>query len=62
MDFDLARTSIATLLSGLWDPLQRHKLLPPDRACRAHIEPIRRLPPREPSGDRRYYPVPKIYR
>lgn len=44
MCLDPRRRAIATLLLWLWRPVVSRKLLPPDRARRAYLEPHCYLP------------------
>jgi len=62
MRLDPRRAAIAALPLRLRRPVLSSKLLPADRARRAHTEAKRRLPPRQTTRDRRHYPVPKIHR
>ena len=61
MSFDPGRSSITALLLWRWRAMLGGKLLPADRACRAHAEPRRRLPPRQTARDRRHDPLSKIH-
>ena len=62
VSFDPGRPSITALPLRLWRPALRGKLLPADRARRAHAKPRRRLPPRQTTRDRGHDPFPKIHR